>query len=287
MFDKALVGLDFSPISDKLIEWLPYLKKLGTRKILLLHVIPETIVDHAASGIFVDKLIEEETRRTKELFTRYTEFLTRRGFVVDQLEPEVGHPAAYIAKIADKVADFIVVGGKGHSWLREILLGSTVEELLRLAIKPVMVVKGFEQERGSSPSLPLDPFSSTVIAAVDVLRIEDMLAKCIIELASRARPPRLILLYVDEHGIGSSEAESRIRSLLQQLRARGIDPILEVAGGQPAKTILRSIERYEASLVIMGGHGSGESKLRGLLLGTTTDVVVRYSPIPVLVCKGS
>ncbi|WP_049986980.1 universal stress protein [Halobellus rufus] len=63
-----------------------------------------------------------------------------------------------------------------------------------------------------------------------------------------------------------------------------VDVVDAIETGGPVETILDYAELVEADLVVMGTHGR-----RGLdryLLGSTTERVVRLSPVPVLTVRG-
>lgn len=65
--------------------------------------------------------------------------LTEAGI---EAEPEMiqGSPGAAILDVAEaKAADLIVVGRRGHGFLKELLLGSTSEHVVRRAKAPVLI----------------------------------------------------------------------------------------------------------------------------------------------------
>ncbi len=57
----------------------------------------------------------------------------------------------------------------------------------------------------------------------------------------------------------------------------------EVAGGDPAHTIVDIAERYECGLIIMGARGT--SALRSALLGSVSNEVLHASRVPVMIVK--
>ncbi|MGP6156882.1 MAG: universal stress protein [Vulcanimicrobiaceae bacterium] len=54
--------------------------------------------------------------------------------------------------------------------------------------------------------------------------------------------------------------------------------------GEPVKTVLSMAHLYAADLIVMGSHG--RRGLQRLLLGSTTEGVLREADIPVLVVRG-
>ncbi len=71
--------------------------------------------------------------------------------------------------------------------------------------------------------------------------------------------------------------------LVRKVERAGIKPqgvLVESYGGRVADSIVEQAKRLRADLIVMGTHGRrGVSRV---LLGSDADVVVRYSPVPVL-----
>ena len=79
--------------------------------------------------------------------------------------------------------------------------------------------------------------------------------------------------------------EARLRQFVKEYRAGGIEPQLAVHQGNAASCILSFAQKQSTEVVVMGTHGR-----RGfdrLMLGSTTDRVVRRAPCPVLVVSNS
>ena len=75
----------------------------------------------------------------------------------------------------------------------------------------------------------------------------------------------------------------RVVSEAADRAAVGTDVVEEVLAGDPVKTILDYAESVDADVVVMGTHG--RRGLDRVLLGSTTERVVRLSPIPVLTIR--
>jgi len=78
---------------------------------------------------------------------------------------------------------------------------------------------------------------------------------------------------------------ARLRQFVKEYRAGGIEPQLAVHQGNAASCILSFAQEQRTEVVVMGTHGR-----RGfdrLMLGSTTDRVVRRAPCPVLVVSNS
>jgi nucleotide-binding universal stress UspA family protein len=117
---------------------------------------------------------------------------------------------------------------------------------------------------------------------------------------ARAGRGKLLLLHVVEEysAFASPEVGASIGPIIDALRQSGRRTIDRVArdakragaqsqsvlvenfGGRVADTIVMQAKRLRADLIVMGTHGRrGVSRV---LLGSDAELVVRYSPVPVL-----
>jgi nucleotide-binding universal stress UspA family protein len=70
----------------------------------------------------------------------------------------------------------------------------------------------------------------------------------------------------------------------RRVRAMGLKPetsLIDNVGGRVADEIVWQAKRWRADLIVMGTHG--RRGLQRAMLGSDAELVVRYSPVPVLV----
>lgn len=120
-----------------------------------------------------------------------------------------------------------------------------------------------------------------------------------IKLAHDARAKMLLLYVVEEYAIlGVPEAGASIGPVLEainragrltlakiersarRLGARPETKMVEDFSGRVANAIVDQAKRWRADVIVMGTHG--RRGLNRALLGSDADLVVRYSPVPVL-----
>ena len=78
---------------------------------------------------------------TEQTLARYAEELTAKGLEVETVARE-GYPATVIEEEAERQkADLIVIGTRGLSGLKHLLLGSIAERVVQRAPCPVLTVK--------------------------------------------------------------------------------------------------------------------------------------------------
>lgn len=123
--------------------------------------------------------------------------------------------------------------------------------------------------------------------------------KAAIKLARESRGKLLLLHVVEEYSAFiSPEVGASIVPILDGLRLAGKRTLARVAssaakagakpqavlaeniGGRVADTIVKEAKRLRADLIVMGTHG--RRGVQRALLGSDAELVVRYSPVPVL-----
>ena len=141
MFETILYPTDFSAVSKKALEYCKKLKEAGTKKVIVLHVIE------------IDPNVEKIPANIKEAFKRELEQTARKeteaiaaelkkaGFEVT-VRIELGSPVKKILEVEDEEnVSAIVLGSHGKSNIKEILIGSVSENVIRKSRVPVLVVK--------------------------------------------------------------------------------------------------------------------------------------------------
>ena len=153
MFTKILYPTDFSDTAGKSLQYIKQLRKAGAKKIVLLNVIHQRILDsmetiHKAV-YFQDGRYEEdcetavqklEAERRKKMVPLVTE-LEAAGFeVITRIEK--GHPVTEILKVEkDEVVSAIVMGSHGRNDIVGALIGTVSEKVVRRSATPVLLVK--------------------------------------------------------------------------------------------------------------------------------------------------
>lgn len=184
-------------------------------------------------------------------------------------------------------ADLLVLGARGSSFLRHILLGSTAERLLGAARCPVLVVK----------QPPHEPYRHLLVP-VDFSPIAP---RSLLLAAALAPTARLTVLHafdvpfegqlryagVDDAKIGHYRAlaADRARASLDRLvAASGLAPERVrqlVVPGDVSQRILEQEQESDCDLIVVGKHGEG--MFEELLLGSTTKHLLAESQCDVLV----
>ena len=150
MFERILFPTDFSEPSMKALDYIPALQEAGTREVVLVHVIDSKDVTMIASGGqgFLGTVPDQETEAQRELrediqhrIIDTRRALEKRGLKVTVRTPG-GSPGKEVVAAADaEGASLIVLGSHGRSNLRDRLLGTVSEYVIKHARQPVLVIK--------------------------------------------------------------------------------------------------------------------------------------------------
>ena len=140
-----LVATDFSDCSGAVLTMAITLSARFSAKIILLHVINQSILERLAEHLKVaaDSLLPDFRERAQE---HLSQFVKRWGTGSPKLESmvAVGVPFQEIAVIArDLQVDLVTMGGYGRSGrgpIEEVFFGSTAEKVVRLLPCPVLCV---------------------------------------------------------------------------------------------------------------------------------------------------
>lgn len=85
----------------------------------------------------------------------------------------------------------------------------------------------------------------------------------------------------EKAGKKSVEAHDMAQELVLKLQTAGIEAEPDALEGQASEALLRAAEAHDADLIVVGRRGHGLTA--GLLLGSTSEDVVRRAKVPVLV----
>ena len=141
MFEKILYPTDFSDVSKKALGYCKKLKEAGAKEVIALHVI-EWDPNLEKMPLNLKKELQKVLGQgaQKELEIIESE-LKEKGFDVT-IRVEKGSPFKEILKVEDEEnVSAIVVGSHGKSNIKEMLIGSVSENVIRKSKKPVLVIK--------------------------------------------------------------------------------------------------------------------------------------------------
>lgn len=165
-------------------------------------------------------------------------------------------------------ADLVVIGKRGEGAdFDSGHLGSNLERVARSTSKPVLVAS-----RGFNPI-------KKVLIAFDCGPSSH---KAVEYLASQTRFNDLEC-HVLCVGQNSTDRQREVEGAVASLKKGGYTVTGEVVPGQPESVIAEAVETSGFDMVIMGAYG--HSRIRNLIIGSTTTEMVRSCKVPVLLFR--
>lgn len=145
-----LVPIDFSANAQSVLDWAAHLAEEHGSKLVLLHVYHLPVDFQQLEGAYLppDFWTQVKADATENL-ERAAVPLRERGLTVETVVRE-GYPATAIEEEAKaRDADLVVIGTRGHSGVKHLLLGSVAERVVQKAPCPVLAVKTHAPPRSS------------------------------------------------------------------------------------------------------------------------------------------
>ncbi len=288
---KILAATDFSSTASAGVDWATELAVTHGASINLVHalLVPSRATDFVPSPPdFTEALQEAASGKLNEITSR----VRQRGAEVTA-ELKLGVPSQVILDTAvQQEVDLVVIGTRGLSGLRHLLLGSTAERVVQHAHCPVLTVHPGDADKHR----PLE----TILVPTDFSRDAETAYFAALNLLGTERTDKVVLLHVyhlpyeytaygtiptslDYFKDVEGAAEDRLTNLAEELRQQGFQVETLAREGFPPEVILGEAEAAGADLIAMGTHG--RTGLAHLVLGSTAERVVQRADCPVLTVR--
>jgi nucleotide-binding universal stress UspA family protein len=243
-----------------------------------LHVVH---VWHDVPGPYAHAFVKRELRRQgQEILDEQVHKLEDAGGIVAQAHLRVGRTSDEVIELSEELeVGLLVVGSRGLSTMRRILVGSHSEEIVHHAHVPVMVVRHGEGAWPPNRVIIGEDFS-------DHARRAGELAASIAALYGS----EVLLIYAHREAAaegppGARESdESRLESRADELgEILGSRPEIRLSDGNPAAVILEAAQQEsEPPFIAVGSRGL--AGIRRTRLGSVSTKIVTTAQGPVLVC---
>ncbi|WP_254566297.1 universal stress protein [Oscillatoria sp. HE19RPO] len=183
------------------------------------------------------------------------------------------HKTGFLVDCLDEFeasSDLIVLGKRGEAAsFASSHLGANLERIVRSSRKPCLVVPLEYQ--------PID----RVLLAYD----GSSTAKKMLQFIGESPLFKGVDLHIVKVATSkdSPTVNSRLQEAEQALQGSGFKPVICRLEGEPEKAIASYITEQNISLLLMGAYG--HSRIRHLVIGSTTAQMLRSSKIPVLLFR--
>ena len=294
--NKILFPTDFSECAESALNWAIMLAKNFEAELTMLHavVLHSDDVGEEVYSRFPDL---EQIIKTLEnnADTRLETALPDSGEVSVKQVVRRGYDATdVILEFAEaENVDLITIGTHGRGGLGKLVLGGIANRIIKLSPCPVLAVKC--DQKGPAERVDI----KRIVLPTDFSNHSKLAARYAVALA-RAVGAQLDVVHVVDQAVHPSFYAIGKESLLEldpelegRIRKATSDFINEVAPdvqyntvvreGRPAEEIAELAGTGPDTLVVIASHGAGG--LERLMLGSTTDRVLRKTPCPVLIVK--
>ncbi|HXJ34784.1 MAG TPA: universal stress protein [Candidatus Eisenbacteria bacterium] len=278
MIRNILVALDGSQHADGALEYALWLAGRLQARLIGLHVVDIVSIEgsflHDVSGSlgfepyldFSSKMRDALHERGRALLDVFRARCTERGIPCDTVLP-LGVVANEICDQA-RTADLVVVGHRGvNEQFSTGLLGGTTESVARKAPKPVLVCPAAFQQV-TRPLLAYDG-SQRAAAAMHTAA----------EVVSALALP-LTVIHVGRDGGDDDKVLDEAR---RYLAAYDLQVTYKALSGPPHQRIVDVLRDGGYDLLFIGAYG--HSRIIEMVLGSTTEYVLRNSPAPVFLTR--
>lgn len=168
----------------------------------------------------------------------------------------------------EDTGDLIVIGKRGEAAdFAKLHLGSNLERVVRSCRKPVFVANR-EFKPLSKVLIAFDGGQSS-LKTVDFLSRSPLVAGLPVTLAFS--------------GVDTPEIRKALENARDTLAAGGFDAGVVIENGKPEATLGKLVEEQHYDLVVMGAYG--HSRIRSLIIGSTTTEMVRTCKVPILLMR--
>lgn len=282
---KIVVGVDFSPESDRAVDHAMALAHQTGAALVLVHVAwvpPRTTV--RTEGSWLAHLTDHMALDRAKLGVLH-ERLSGQGVDVSQVVVDGDADEAVADAATALAADLIVVGTHGRSGIRRVLLGSVAEKTVRLARMSVLVARGPANPGGYRRVVVGTDYSPLAWQAL--ARAFELTAPGgEVRVVNAWRAP-YVELDLDGHIVenlrraAALEASAARDQLLAMPRPPGVTVGLDVVDGAPFTALADLSE--SADLLVVGSHG--RRGVRRFVLGSVAEATVRHASCTVLVAR--
>jgi nucleotide-binding universal stress UspA family protein len=280
-----LAGVDLGPDTEMIVSYAACFSTGVKAPVRLLYVIDFLLTPPA----YLMPYIEEEERRDEAELKRWHEVLQRRGVSsVSGIMMGRLHEA-FLTALREYSPGLLIIGHKSH-----VLRPSSSERLIKSLAMPMLVVRGGKAEQSTDSVIvkkilcAVDFSESSVKALDEALGYADAFSA---ELQVAHVVPSHYLrdrwTQWEHAGEGDrdqfnrdvqADAETALAGIVEK---SGVQSSGELLHGDPAEMICSYARQGDYDLIIMGARGL--SYLEGMLIGSTTESVLRSSPCPVLI----
>jgi len=292
-FRNIFCATDFSEFADVVLAYGVAMAKRFDANLYICHVVDLPTVSAYGEAVFDP--IEYQQRFMESARQEIDRLLGDAGVMYQPLIT-IGNTTEEIARLANEyIADLVITATHGRAGLKRFFLGSVTERLMRTLPCPLLVLRGSEEfaEQSASEQFPF----KRILVGCDFSADSDMALDYSLSMAQEFESELHLVHVVEPSGYKdlfklSQESGEKFKEDLYGMIKEKLNSLVPTEAlawiklktnllvGKPYAELIRYAEINDIDMISLGirGHGMVEE----LLVGSTTDRVIRQSPCPVL-----
>jgi nucleotide-binding universal stress UspA family protein len=289
-FKKILVPIDFSPYSDKAVDYAIFMAQAMCANITLLHtvVLFQEDIDEKEHLAAYERIIEQKENRRAEKINTHCSHARKRGVEINSvLLRDISASESILGVLEKKKYDLVVMGTHGRTGLKRLMLGSIAESVVNLSPVPVITVHiNFRKREIKKILVPVDfsKFSRVAIRQAIVLAKDFQARLEFMHVVEQQAHPEFYSIATEPILRANPNLKDHIiRNLIKLTGIPESGATYVVREGRVHDEISGYARKKKIDLIVM--PISGMSALDHIVLGSNTERVVRTASCPVLTVR--
>lgn len=272
--EKILFPTEFGPLGIKAESNAILIAKKFDAELVLLHAFN---VPSGLSSLFSDVNEDEIRKRAQVALDKYAEELrTKGGIKVSTAVQHNNRPEVAIVEVAKELnVKFVIFGTKGGSGLRDTLLGSAVNHVIRHTPCPVFTVRNEPEAAGFN----------RILIPMDLAKEAGEKVEKGVEIAKAYGAS----IYIYAAMSGGQEEQRKLQERVQWSReyaykngVKDVHATFEESTGSVADAVLGYADQVDADLVCIMTQQESEAGIKTTVLGSVADRITNISQRPVM-----
>lgn len=284
-----MAAIDFSDFTHTVLACSVALGRKYDARLLLVHVTVDAhgLLKHNETILDVDALQQENTRYAEQAL----------GDLINDLDMPCkcivskGSPADEISRLASEHrADVVVTATHGRSGFKRLLIGSVTEKLMKTLPCPLLTLH--PPEHDVSPPARFEMRLNQILVGCDFSPDSDLAVAYAINLARTFHAdihlchviqPSFYKIDIQDTNALRSRLENQLAKMVPDTIGDGCSAEVALLDGAPYLALMDYAKERDMDLIVLGirGHTLWEK----LLVGSTTDRLIRHAPFPVLAVR--
>ena len=285
--EKLLLSTDGSEFSSGAVREAIKLAKICSSRLYAISVI-ET---NPEFEVLAPQLIEKEEIETRARLGKIQTMAAAEGIDCEIIARHAESPfEAIIEEAEKKQVDMIIMGRRGRTGLRRLLMGSVTAKVIGHSSCNVLVIPRLAEIKYKKILVATDGSKYSIAAASEAVGI-----------AQRCRATLFVISVVPSEGVSPfdivhtemqhemiaqrefHDGEKNVNDLLVIAKQHGVAVEGLIIEGRPYEAIVDHSREKGVDLIVMGSHG--RTGLDRLLMGSVTERVVGHADCAVLIVR--